>query len=336
MSVDDRQLGTISIREKPSKDGYLHGYEALGRYTFDAKEGRRSFGLSLSASGTVVMANLNYLSVSYERHLRLPSSGWLAFDSPSAILALGNAREDMRIWDVSSVTAPVKIDYTISDGEAHWAMESRADRSFVAWSTAADLPAPQAAGLVTNQNLHSEEGAEMIIICPSEYSEAASRLADFHRSGPEALSVKVVDPLKIYNEFSSGASDVSGLRKYLKMVYDRGESGSGPALKYVVLMARTTLDNRRISPSPPSYPTLPAWMPSSTVASLSDNDGFCTDDFTAMLGDGSGADMGRDKLSVAVGRIPVTGADEASAIVDKILQYAAEHAKRHGNSVSSS
>lgn len=322
VSIDDTRIGTSSITAKPS-DGYVHGVATTARHTFTCTPGRHAVGISLAAGGTVNLAALNYISVCYDRQLRLPATGYLAFCSAESSLALSGARENLRIWDISSPTAASKINYVISDGEAHWSVDGNRDRSYVAWLADASLPAPTTVGAVASQNLHSEEGAEMIIICPQEYSSEASRLADFHRTGAEPLSVKIVDPLKIYNEFSSGAADISGLRKYLKMLYDRGLAGNGPALRYVILMARTTLDNRGISAEAPSYPTLPAWMPSAISASMSDNAGFCSDDFVAMLGDGSGADMRRDKLSVALGRIPVTSASEASSIVDKMLQYAA-------------
>lgn len=322
VSIDDKALGTASMSKSPS-DTYTHGVETIARYTFTGSEGRHNVGLAMTGGGTVTKANLNYISVGYERHLKLPANGWLSFGTPESQLALANASDDIRIWDVTTPSAPARVVFGSAEGEARWSMGSRRDRRYVAWKPGADIPAPKTVGPVSNQNLHSEEGAEMIIICPPEYSEAASRLAAFHRGAPDPLSVKIVSPAAIYNEFSSGAADISGLRKYLKMLYDRGLAGEGPALRYVVLMARTTLDNRGISSVAPSYPTLPAWMPSTPTASLSDNEGFCTDDFVAMLGDGSGADMLRDKLSVALGRIPVTSLDEANSIVDKIIQYAA-------------
>ena len=314
VNIDGSTLGNISVLPK-SRDEHVHGTEGIGRYSFAASPGRHSIGLTFNGGGNVTLANLNYISVGYERALKLPASGHLVFDSSAATFALADTRDDLRIWDVTSLSAPASIDYTVAEGEAHWSMDSRMQRSFAAWVPTADMPQPVTVGAVAAQNLHGEEGAELVIICPTSYSDAAARLADYHRTCENPLTVKVVDPQKIYNEFSSGSADVSGLRKYLKMLYDRGNTGAGPALRYVILMARTTLDNRGLSADAPSYPTLPAWMPSAVSASMSDNAGFCTDDFVAMLGDGSGADMRRDKLSVAVGRMP-------------------EHAKQHGNSAS--
>ena len=63
-------------------------------------------------------------------------------------------------------------------------------------------------------------------------------------------------------------------------------------------------------------------MPAEARASLSDNDGYCSDDITAMLADNSGATPANDKLSIAIGRIPVVNVAEAQNIVDKAIQYA--------------
>lgn len=321
-AMDDNRLGAFTLREK-SSDKYVHGNETVARLPFDTTAGRHTFSLTTSGGGSVTTSALNYLSLNYERHLRLPSGGCLDFTTSSPTLALGGASEDMRLWDVTNGVAPASVRYVISEGEAHWAMDNRDQRRYVAWRPQAELPAPKVAGSVAAQNLHGEEGAQMIIISPAAYAEAAQRLASFHTGSATPLSVKIVDPVKIYNEFSGGMADVSGLRKYLKMLYDRGAAGQGPQPEYVILMGRSTLDNRRLSAGAPSYATVPAWMPTAAAASMSDNDCYSTDDFIAMLADGSGADMGRDKLSLAVGRIPATDLDEANAIVDKIIQYAA-------------
>ena len=86
--------------------------------------------------------------------------------------------------------------------------------------------------------------------------------------------------------------------------------------------ARTTTDNRRLSAGSPDFPTIPSWMPREYRASVSDNEGYCSDDITAMLEDGSGASLSYDRLSIAIGRIPVTSVSEADEVVAKAVQYA--------------
>ena len=112
------------------------------------------------------------------------------------------------------------------------------------------------------------------------------------------------------------------MRKYLKMLHDRGpESGHG--IRYALLMGRPTYDNRRLTANMQraSWPTLPCWVNRDRSSSLHDSYGFGTDDFIAMLADGSGTRMGTDDIDVAVGRICASSASEASSIVDKMEQY---------------
>ncbi len=109
----------------------------------------------------------------------------------------------------------------------------------------------------------------------------------------------------MYNEFSSGTPDISAIRKYLKMLYDRGNASGNP-LRYALMMGRPTLDNRAILESTrrTGYINLPIWSVTNIRMSLNDNNGFCTDDFLAFLEDESGTDTSRDILSIAVVAYP--------------------------------
>lgn len=326
ISVDGASVSNTTLLATPVSK-YIHGTETMVRTTYTATAANPTISIKMNSTGNVSRANLNYLSISYERALRMPAAGWFDFVSSAPQLAIEGATADMRLWDISAPAHAAAVDFALDSGEAAWTMSGRSERRYVAWRPTATLPAPAYAGNVSNQNLHGTEGAEMIIVSPGEYAEAAERLAAFHRKADNPLSAMVVSPELIYNEFSSGTCDISAFRKYFKMLYDRGRAGEGPELKYVVLMGRTTLDNRGLSSAAPSYSTLPSWMPPAPAASLSDNEGYCTDDFVAMLGDNSGNTLGSDTLSIAVGRIPVTSASEASSIIDKTMQYASSARK---------
>ena len=63
---------------------------------------------------------------------------------------------------------------------------------------------------------------------------------------------------------------------------------------------------------------MPAWF---TDKGLNDNDSYMTDDIYGFLDDNSGVNTGRDKLRIAVGRIPVTSAADAKSCVDKLFAY---------------
>lgn len=305
---------------------YVHGTEAITRHLIDADAGAKEkfdIQITFKPSGAVEGIWLNYLSLSYTRRLRLPDSGYLMFRSPSALLSLDGAKSGVSLLNVTDPLNITKVESSEpKDSHVYWSMSTRRDRVFAAWNPSAKLPSPVYVGKVDTQNLHSHAGYDMVIVAPSAYKEAALRLADFHRNSSDTLTVAVVTPEEVYNEFSSGTVDPGAFRRYFKMLYDRSTTSSHP-LKYAILMGRVSLDNRGLTASALSYPSIPAWMPSDEGASLNDNLGYCTDDLMAMLEDNSGRNIGLDNLSIAIGRIPVSSASDASQVVDKLIEYAA-------------
>lgn len=300
---------------------YYHGSSTSARHDLNVTGENLSIGIRHSSSYTISGAWLNYLAINYTRALSLSNTdGYLSFYSNQTNMQLSGATADTRVWDV---TTPLNI-YSlntsdVNNGAIVWTNVYTGMRNYVAWSPDAKMTEPTYEGTVSNQNLHALQGTNMIIITASTWAAQAERIAALHRS--EGLDVTVVDLDQIYNEFGSGSAHIAALRRYAKMLYDRGKNGDTP-LKYILLMGRGTYDNcHNTSYMQSSATTIPAWYSPSVRETLSDNTGYGTDDFLAMLEDGSGTAMGTDILSVAVGRIPVTSLDDATNYVDKLLQY---------------
>ena len=317
------QSATSDRVNATSASSYVHGTETLTMHGIGSPDSRGNYniGISFQTSAQCTGAWLNYISVTYPRKIDLGTQNYLNFGTSANQVALSGVRNGITVWDVTDPTNIKDVDVELSsDGKAQWTAEP-GEKRYAAWNSGASLPTPRALGSVTNQNLHADRDYDMVIVAPSQFTEHANRLATLHENSADTLTVKVVTPEQIYNEFSSGSVDAGALRRYFKMLYDRGNSGDGRPLRYAVLMARTTLDNRGLSTTAPSNPTIPSWMAKGIRASLSDNDGFCSDDVTAMLADGSGSSLGTDKLSIALGRIPVVSTAEAKDVVDKAIQY---------------
>src|SRR5690606_10404328 len=84
---------------------------------------------------------------------------------------------------------------------------------------------PVALGRVANQNLHAlnlDGKLDMVIVSHPLFLSQAQRLAN-HRRQRDKLNIAIVTPRQIYNEFSSGAQDVTAIRDMMKMIYDRKE-----------------------------------------------------------------------------------------------------------------
>jgi len=320
--LSDENTSTFSVA--PTTDShYVHSSIGTGRANFKTKA-TDAFRLTVTytPTRTVYLAHLDYISVNYDRRLEMDESGYVEFWSNSTSLSFKGDAET-RLWDVTEPAAIERVNASVgADGTLAWSASRSNTRSYVAWRPGASLPSPKLVGQVSNQNLHGDAGAvDMVIFAPRQLTAQAQRIADLHEAN-DSMKVLVVNPEEVYNEFASGAADVSSFRKYLKMLYDRGNA-SGNTLKYALLMGRPTLDHRAVLESTRrnGYINLPIWVITSARLSLSDNESYCTDDFIAMLDDNSGIDKGRDKLSIAVGRMPVTSIDEASTIVDKLYQY---------------
>ena len=161
----------------------------------------------------------------------------------------------------------------------------------------------------------------MVIISPDEFAAASERIADLHRIN-DGMTVYVISPEKIFNEFSSGNPDVSAFRKLLKMWYDRSQSDpEGTQFGYCLLMGRPTYDQKAKNPETirAGYPRTLIWQ---SGTGLTETTSYGTDDFIAMLEDEtSERPMATRKLLVGVGRYTVTSANEAEIIVSKLESY---------------
>lgn len=309
---------------QPITDGHVHAAQATIRRTFDASGDRQlRVGLNTRPSGSLVAANLDYIGLSYCRELAMGSASQLPFEIRSANrgVRLGGASAATKVWDVTNPAAITLVDAAIETASTLvWTARNTDTREYIAFNPNGTFPSPTLKGTVSNQDLHGiRETPDMIIVAPRQWADQAERLAEYRRGNEQPLEVLVLDPQQIYNEFSSGVAHVQGLRKCLKMFYDRG-AAAGKPLRFALMMGRVFYDNRLLTATGRSlgYPILPGWF---TDLGLSDNFGYTTDDMLAFLEDNSGSNMGADKLSIALGRIPVTSRNDASQAVDKIIAY---------------
>lgn len=329
-SVNGTALEAISSdRLYGNTDEHTHGTESLSRRELrDLSKEQLTVGVSYSNGSTVSMANLNYIAVNYLRALDAKALGGKPFslDSNRRKVMLGGADAETVVWDVTDPLGATRVNAALSSGTLSWTSDYYSTRTYTAWTPQMALPSPSVVGNVGAQNLHALPCTDMVIITLPDWRDQAERLAEFHRRpGPDSLSVTVLTPDAIYNEFSSGQPDVMAFRKFFKMMYDRGAE-TGHPLRYAIIMSRVTFDNRRLTPQIKGlgYPTMPAWF---TDAGLSDNSAYTTDDVMAFLEDGSGRDKGRDRISIAIGRLPVTSQSAARDAVDKIINYSTSSPK---------
>ena len=167
---------------------------------------------------------------------------------------------------------------------------------------------------ISNQNLHALKDINYIVITNSELSAQAQRLASYHQVNSN-LTTKVVLLDEIYNEFSSGSMDITGIRDFIKHVYNTNSSAD-KKLKYVCFFGDASYDYKdRITGNNNVVPVKLSEVSFNLASS------WVTDDFFVMLDDNEGTMSSSHTIEVASSRIPVSTISEATNVVDKILNY---------------
>ncbi len=279
---------------------------------------RTTVSMTFLPGGTVNLAALDAINLSYNRALRL-NGGSLCFtiSTPEACLEGGDS--DTRVWDVTDVISPKRMRTSAADGNISWTNSFGGLRTYAAWKSGATLPSPEFVENVANQNLHGEPVPDMVIFTPREWLSQAHRVAELHENSADSLRVLVVTDTEVFNEFSSGTPDAGAFRRLLKMMYDRGADGTH-RLQHAMLFGRSTHDNRQVTQLMQALRerSLVGW---STPEGLRESVSYCSDDLLSMLEDDSGSRMVLDKYCIGVGRVPVGTSAEAATYVDKLYSY---------------
>jgi hypothetical protein len=224
---------------------------------------------------------------------------------------LGNAAATTVVWDITDPLKPVRQEATSSGSELSFSVKSEVLKEFIAFNNSTGFKSAEAIGKIARQNLHETKDVDLIIVYPKAFQHAAEKLAA-HRRTHSNLKVVLAETGQIYNEFSSGRKDVSAIRDFAKMVFDRNPQ----QLRYLLLLGDGSFDSRNIYKLGNDF--IPVYE---TPNSLSPIYAFPTDDYYALLSDDEGGNINSGLLDISVGRLPVKTPEEAMNVVDKIINY---------------
>ena len=275
--------------------------------------------LTYNASNSSSEAYLDYISVNYQSLLNANADVYSfrgkGNDGQIAVSAfvVGGATSSTKIIDVTDIYNSFEMPTTYANGQLRFKSNTPLTREYVAFNPGGTIPGPDLVGTVDNQNLHATDTPQMIIVSNSALLSAANTLAEFHRNNDQ-MTVLVVTPEVIYNEFSGGLPDPAGLRNYFKMCYDRGVESGKSTLKYVLLMGDGSYDNRNILGR--NHNLIPTYQSDN---SLSPTESFVTDDFFVFLDENEGGSLGT--VDLGIGRISANTLTDATSVVDKIANY---------------
>lgn len=309
------------IAEVSDKDIHARYSKSVKTFALDNAD-NFTFTINFSYSGTLNLANLDYLTVNYPRLTAL-DKGYLSFrhnvQSLSASYALAGAAATTRLWDVTNPVSPVELALMPNGNDVAFNALSTGLREYVAFNEDTKFLTPTFMSAVPCQDIHGQSTPDMIVITPAEYMAQAQRLARLHEA-VDSMRVLVVTDTQVYNEFSSGTPEAMAYRKVCKMFYDRGTDADGHRLAYLILFGGGSYDNRRLTKKVQSDPS-PMLLTYQSEESASENTSYTTDDVFAMLEDDAPATLSRGRYSIAVGRIPARSVAEAKSAVDKLADY---------------
>lgn len=261
---------------------------------------------------------MNYLEVNARRDLKM-AGNQLAFRDPRTAapgrvgeFTLDFAAGVQGIWDITDPTEARAVPFTDNGNQKVFRMATDDLHEFIAFKNTGFLE-PTAVGRVAPQDLHGTPlPTDLVIVCPPQFQSQAARLAEARAN--EGLSVVMVSPQQVFNEFSSGQRDATAIKRYMKMLYDR--AGSDPALmpRYLLLFGDGSYNNINLLPSNqnliPTYQTADSWSSAT----------YTSDDYFGLLDDTEGESPG-DLVDIGVGRLPVSDLTQAQQAVDKLLAY---------------
>ena len=125
----------------------------------------------------------------------------------------------------------------------------------------------------------------------------------------------MVTPLQVYNEFSAGVQDVSAIRDFVKMLYDKQNESP----RYLLLFGDGSYDPKSRIPSNTNF--VISYQSANSTHPINS---YVSDDFFALLDEEESITGQGDEvpfLDIGVGRFPVQTIEEAVAMVDKVISY---------------
>lgn len=312
-----------------SKDVFLPGvtlsastnlYATVNADTLIGKAQSENFNVKLQyyRTGNASKGWLDYITVNARKNL-IFRGGQMEFRDlnsvgvdKSAEFRLSNVASGTVVWDITQPWDAKRMSTQASSGLMSFRANTSSLREFVVFD-GTSYKQPITYGLIPNQNLHGLQVHDLFIVVPPVFLSQANTLADFRRNN-DNLTVKVVTTEEVYNEFSAGKPDISAIRNFMKMFYDRANNPE-ELPRYLLLFGNGTIDNRNLlglgANHIPTFQTLNSWNPAVS---------FTTDDFFGMLDDGEGREA-FGVLDIGVGRFPVKNPNEADMVVDKVIRY---------------
>ncbi len=261
---------------------------------------------------------VDFLAFNVRRRLRRTSTQLLFRDGRTfgdagiSRFTIENMVPDQIIWDVTDPASPKVISYDLQGNLAFFKAETMELRQYALFNTS-NLLTPGAAVAIPNQNLHALDQQDMVILTATPFRPTAEKFAELHRS--EGLTVLVVEPQEVYNEFSSGVPDITAVKWFMKMFYDRAGEDDAERPDYLMMIGDGENIQRNLDPASSIY-----LLSYQSEESNSLTSSYISDDYFGLLDDLE-SDGPNGTPDIGIGRLPVKSIIEAEAMFSKAQRY---------------
>jgi len=238
------------------------------------------------------------------------------------------------VWDVTRPDSAFVLSGTAETGRVVIGLvrEPGQDRHFVATEASDLLAVASGSRVLPTSLLDDASDLDYVVIAASALAGAAEDLAEFRATSLPGVALprtRAVTAEAIYNNFSGGQKDPFAIRNYLRSLYNDG----GQRLRHVCLLGKSSRDYRNYKDRVPLvdlydllptvlrnfYPQFP--VPLNRQMPFASDDAFGSFD-TPPPSLGTRADL--DLPDLSCGRLPALNAQEARAMVDRVIAYAQE------------
>lgn len=289
-------------------------YSATVYFNEHLTDNRSNLRFAFTPNSQSAKGYLDYFEIIYQKELTA-FNDFLLFYSKDTTAVIdyhltGFTNSNIMVYDVSDYSDMKQItNFTmISGGECRFQVSEQQGKVSRYIAIAGDnykTPVNPLEG--ENSNIHGiSDGARFIIITHKNFMEAANRLKNYRENqAKNRISTIVVDIDQIFNEFSGGLPDISGIRDFIKYAFDNWQTSP----EYVLFFGSGNYDYKDIQGYHTNF--LP---PYETPESFHEIYSWTSDDFFVNLD-------GDQKVDLATGRITCKSLEQANAAVDKIIFY---------------
>jgi hypothetical protein len=315
IAVNNATIGQLWLSQ-----GANNAYKMItNHYTFTPNSAQLNVKLTYNPASPSAVAHLDWIELQAQCQLSMHSAQF-PFCVPEQTGAgkvlqynISSANSNTTIWDVTRIDEVSNMVGNLNGNTFSFKAPADQLRKFVAFNKQEYNPVT-IFGSVAAQNLHGSSQVNMVIVVHPDFITQAQQLADFRRTN-DHLSVKIVTPQEVYNEFSSGATDPTAIRDYMKMIY---EKSGGTKPQYLLLFGRPSYDYRgRVANGPKLF--VPNYQYDLSNGGISEYGERALDDYFGCLDDNEGANGGL--IDVAIGRFPSNNITDANTAIEKTLNY---------------